>query len=148
MMEPRNRSPEEWEREIERTRAGIDHTLSELRLRLSRGAVMDRIIRSTRAEGGAFAAGVGRTLRDNPVPAVVLGAGLAWLLMASRARDGGARLGAPAARRRPDPHRPQTVSSPTPAASDFSDPAISTGTMSGAEAEHGGTRAEHPVGTP
>jgi hypothetical protein len=149
-MDPRNRSPEEWEREIDRTRAGIDLTLSELRLRLSRGAFMDRIVDSTRAEGAALAAGVGRTLRDNPVPAVVLAAGLAWLLVASR--DGGGRL-APVPRRRPDPHltphRPPMVDSVEPAAADISDPAVPFDTASGATSDAlSGTRTEHPVGTP
>ncbi len=109
MIEAQSRSPDAWEREIARTRADIDRTLTALRLRLSRGAIMDRVIEASRQEGGAFAAGVGRTIRDNPVPAVVLGAGLAWLLMASRDQGGRTRAVVPVARPRGEPHRSPVV---------------------------------------
>jgi hypothetical protein len=100
----RNRSPDEWEREIERTRADIGRTLGALRARVSRGALVDRMMRSMRDEGGEFAAGIGRAIRDNPVPAVMVGAGLAWLLIASRSGNGAYRVIEAGARR--DPSRP------------------------------------------
>ncbi len=102
---PRNRSPDEWEREIERTRDDIGRTLGALRARVSRGALVDRMMRAMRDEGGDFAAGIGRAIRDNPVPAVMVGAGLAWLLMASRSH-GPYRVIEAGARR--DPNRPPT----------------------------------------
>ncbi len=113
MTDARNRSPEEWEREIERTRADIDRTLAALQYRLSRAALIDRVLRTTRDEGGAFIAGIGRTVRDNPIPALVLGAGLAWLVTASRGSNGTRRLIYTAPSRRADPHRSPTVSTVT-----------------------------------
>jgi hypothetical protein len=103
---PRNRSPDEWEREIERTRDDLGRTLGALRARVSRGALVDRMMRSMRDEGGDFAAGIGRAIRDNPVPATMVGFGLAWLLMASRSGNGAYRVIKADAAFRRDPHRP------------------------------------------
>src|SRR3546814_16276672 len=36
------------------------------------------------AKGGAFARKLGATLRDNPVPALRLGVGICWLMLAGR----------------------------------------------------------------
>jgi hypothetical protein len=113
MTDAANRSPEEWEREIERTRADIDRTLAALRHRLSRTALIDRVLRTTRDESGAFVAGIGRTVRDNPIPALVLGAGLAWLVTASRGANGARQQIPPGPVRRDDPHRSPTVSTVT-----------------------------------
>lgn len=113
MTDARIRSPEEWEREIERTRADIDRTLAALQYRLSRAALIDRVLRTTRDEGGAFVAGIGRTVRDNPIPALVLGAGLAWLVTASRGPNGARRQIHTGPAHRADPHRSPTVSTVT-----------------------------------
>lgn len=113
MIEGRSRSPEEWEREIERTRADIDRTLWALQHRLSRGAFIDRVTRSVNKDGGAFMIGLGRTIRDNPVPALVLGAGLAWLVNASRRANGQTRVREMRPAHRADPSRPTTVATAT-----------------------------------
>lgn len=113
MTEVRSRSPEEWEREIERTRADIDRTLAALRYRLSRAALIDRVLQASRDEGGAFVVRIGRTVRDNPVPSLVLGAGLAWFATASRAPNGERRQIPTGPARRVDPHRSPTVSTVT-----------------------------------
>lgn len=86
MNEAQSRSPDEVERDIERTRADIDRTLTILQDKISPAAVMDRALRSTRESGGEFAASVGRTARDNPVPLALLGISLAWLMLSNRDR--------------------------------------------------------------
>lgn len=86
MSEPRMRPPEEIEREINRTRADIDRTLTALQLQLSPAALLDRLLRSTRESGGAYVTQLARAARDNPVPVALIGLSLAWLLVADRRR--------------------------------------------------------------
>ncbi|MPZ11490.1 MAG: DUF3618 domain-containing protein [Kiloniellaceae bacterium] len=89
-------SPEELEREVAQTRAAIDRKLVLLQQRLSPRYIAGQTLGHARRSGGDFLGSLGATLRDNPVPAVLLGVGLCWLMMAggrqSRARGGGAGL--------------------------------------------------------
>ena len=73
----RGRSPEEIERETERTRASIAETIEEIQERLS-----PTIWRSALRDGSV----VLEIVRRHPVPALLLGASALWLL-ASIARD-------------------------------------------------------------
>src|SRR3546814_17945333 len=77
-------SPDQLEREIAQTRAAIDHKLSLLQQRLSPRRVAGQVANSMGAQGGAFARNLGATLRDNPVPALLLGVGICWLMLAGR----------------------------------------------------------------
>lgn len=79
------RSSSEIEREVELTRASMSETLGELRERMSPGQVMDQIMDYARGRGGVEVVGtLGRAMRDNPLPVLLIGAGVAWLA-ASRA---------------------------------------------------------------
>ena len=86
MNEAQSRSPDELERDIARTRAAIDRTLTILQDKVSPAAVVDRALRSTREGGAEFASSVGRTARDNPVPLALLGISLGWLMLSNRDR--------------------------------------------------------------
>jgi hypothetical protein len=82
--------------EIESTRSRMDETLDELGDRLNPRRIIDDVMdyftgpsRSSGAKSSAtarvsesaseFGQNLGRTVRDNPVPTVLIGAGLAWL---------------------------------------------------------------------
>ena len=73
-------SPDQLEREIYETRAQIDRKLGLLQERLSPRNVANAM----GAQGGTFARNLGTALRDNPVPALLLGIGICWLMLASR----------------------------------------------------------------
>jgi len=111
MNDMHSRSPDELERDIERTRTDIDRTLSALQNSVSPAAVLDRTLRSTREGGGQFAASIGRTVRDNPVPLALLGVSLAWLMISSRDSGEGEPTTAPQTYEpvREDPNRPSAV---------------------------------------
>ncbi len=81
------RNPEEIERDIERIRSEIGNTLNIIQEKLlSPGRVISDTLGQVGSGVGQFTSNLGRTARDNPVPAVLVGLGLGWLLMAP-ARD-------------------------------------------------------------
>jgi ElaB/YqjD/DUF883 family membrane-anchored ribosome-binding protein len=82
---------EQLEREAEATRAQIAATLDELRTRLTPGQMVDQLVDYARDSGGGeFVRNLGQQVVDNPLPITLVGAGLAWLMMAGRrpAADG------------------------------------------------------------
>lgn len=85
--DPGGRSPETIERDVERTRANLTRTLDELRDRLSPGQVMDQLTEWAKGSGGAeFARNLGAQVRDNPLPILLVGAGIGWLMMSGTGR--------------------------------------------------------------
>lgn len=89
---------EQLERETEQTRAEIERTLEELRTRISPGQMVDQLMDYARTGTAAdFLRNLGRRTVDNPLPLAVMGAGLAWLILAngrdSRSAPGGPSLG-------------------------------------------------------
>ena len=109
---PSEKDPEQIEQEIEETRAEMSHTLDAIQRKLSPGQLMDQVLGYFRSEFGnvpgevgstfgevrstvgEFGSNLGRTVRENPMPVVLVGAGLAWLMMSSSSRQ-------PASPRRP-----------------------------------------------
>jgi ElaB/YqjD/DUF883 family membrane-anchored ribosome-binding protein len=83
-------SSEQLEREAQATRARIEQTLAELRLRISPGQIVDQAVDYARdTTGGDFVRNLSRQVAENPVPVALMGAGLVWLMMAPRRpRDG------------------------------------------------------------
>src|SRR5215467_16356920 len=72
------------EREVEETRWQLSGTLEELRSRMTAGRVVDQVIDYTRdSPAGDFFRNLGREIRENPLPLVVIGIGITWLLLAS-----------------------------------------------------------------
>lgn len=83
-------------RRIEGTREAMDETLDELGNRLNPHSILDdamEFFKSPQAQatakktGGAinaFAQNLGRQIRDNPIPTLLVGAGLAWMAFNSR----------------------------------------------------------------
>jgi ElaB/YqjD/DUF883 family membrane-anchored ribosome-binding protein len=76
---------EQLERETEEERARISETLDELRARMTPGHVVDRLVDyATDSSGGMFFRNLRQQAVDNPVPAALVGAGLAWLAISGR----------------------------------------------------------------
>jgi ElaB/YqjD/DUF883 family membrane-anchored ribosome-binding protein len=87
--DPGDRSSAQIEREVENTRAQLTDTLDTLRDRISPGHLMDQAVEYMRGSGGKeFASNLGRTVRDNPVPVLLIGAGLGWLMMSGGGSSG------------------------------------------------------------
>jgi hypothetical protein len=75
---------EHLEQETEQTRAAFERTLEELRARISPGQLVDQLTEYARGgPAAAFLRNLGQRTVDNPLPLVVIGAGLAWLIVAN-----------------------------------------------------------------
>ena len=73
------------EDDIRTTRHSIDDKVERIQQRLSPGDLIDSVIEFARTNGGAVAGGVARTVRDHPLPVAMIGAGIVWLALSSRA---------------------------------------------------------------
>lgn len=74
------------EDDIRATRRSIDDKVERIQRRLSPGDVVDSVVDFARTNGGAIAGGIGRGVRDNPVPVALIGAGVLWLALSNRNR--------------------------------------------------------------
>ena len=74
-------SSEQLERQTEQSRADVETTINELRARLTPGQLIDEVLSYTRDGGRQFTSNLGRQVTDNPLPIVLMGAGLAWFLL-------------------------------------------------------------------
>ncbi len=83
-----NERTEEIEAELKEDRARLRDTVEELTERLSPGRLVDDVIGGLGAGPREFAAGLGAQLRDRPMPALLTGLGLAWLIMSERRSNG------------------------------------------------------------
>lgn len=84
---------EQLERETEKTRSEIVGALTELRERMTPGRIVDEAFDFARdGRAGQFVRNLGRQAADNPIPVVLIGAGLAWLMMGGRAAHNGSRV--------------------------------------------------------
>lgn len=80
---PNGRSAAEIERDVERSRARVTDTIEELRSRMSPGQIMDQMVDYAKTSGGAeFMRNLGGSVRDNPLPILLIGAGIGWLMLA------------------------------------------------------------------
>jgi len=76
-----NRSSDDIEREVESTRARVTETLEELRSRMTPGQIVDQFVDYARESGGGdFVRNLGQAVRDNPLPVLLIGAGISWLM--------------------------------------------------------------------
>ena len=88
---PGDRSVTELEREVDRERERVSATIDELQARASVGSLVDQLVKAVGENGGEVSRNLGRSLRDNPLAALLTGVGLAWLMAGSgRPRDEGA----------------------------------------------------------
>ena len=76
----RNRDPGEIERDIERTRMSLGHTIDEIENRLSPGQLLDQVVGAARRHGGDFATNLGRSAENHPMPLLLTAVGIAWMM--------------------------------------------------------------------
>ena len=75
---------EQLEQEADVTRWRLSQTLEELRGRMTPGQAVDQVLDYTRnGPAGEFLRNLGREIRENPMPLVLIGIGIAWLMIAS-----------------------------------------------------------------
>jgi hypothetical protein len=86
--DPGSRSSAELEREVRQSRAEVEDTLDAIQDRLSPGQLLDQVTHYVRDNGGEFARNFGQMVRQNPVPAAMVGVGLVWMMLRSRRHDG------------------------------------------------------------
>ncbi len=83
--DPQDRTPEQIEAEVEATRSRLTNTLDEVQDRMAPGPLFEEFLAFARARGGRdMANSVVREARDNPLPFLLIGAGVAWLAMGRR----------------------------------------------------------------
>ena len=80
-----DRSPDEIEHDIQRTRSQMDETLTALQRKLSPDRITDGVIDYIRHGGASeFVDNFSESVKRNPVPVALVGIGLAWLMMSGR----------------------------------------------------------------
>lgn len=82
--ERREKSTDEIERDIERTRAHMSRTINEIELRLSPKHIKQRFKDEMKHTVRGASSSVVDVVRDNPVPALMASIGLGWLVMKAR----------------------------------------------------------------
>jgi hypothetical protein len=89
-MTDRNKTPEQIEDEIKSTQHLIDLRIEALQSALSPSRLLSQLLPGlTEADGGNLANGVARTVRENPIPAALVGAGMLWLIGSAASRANG-----------------------------------------------------------
>ena len=81
MTDATDRSAEDIERELKRTRAEIDRTASAIQDRLTPEAVVDHALAYLRGPGGRR---ILEAVQRNPLPAVLAAVAIGWLLLGVR----------------------------------------------------------------
>jgi|ERR1700730_7988664 hypothetical protein len=75
---------EQLERKVHQARARLTETLEELRAGMTPGQVVDQFADYARKGPAAeFFRNLAREMRQNPLPLMLIGAGIAWLIIAS-----------------------------------------------------------------
>ncbi len=78
-----HRDAAELEREADRARLSLEHTLEALERKFSPGELLDQFIGVMKHNGGEFGRNLSTQVRNNPVPMLLTGIGLTWLMSAS-----------------------------------------------------------------
>jgi ElaB/YqjD/DUF883 family membrane-anchored ribosome-binding protein len=108
--DPRGRTAADIETDVEDTRARVTETIEALRGSMSPNQIMDQVVDYARSSGGSeFIRNLGASVRDNPLPVVLIGAGIGWLLMSGQNRA----PAYPAGARQPDYRLPALPAPPS-----------------------------------
>ena len=76
-----HKDPHTLEREIDAKRAEISGTVAALENKLSPGEIFERVLGFARGNGREFADNLGASVKANPVPMMLTGIGLAWMMV-------------------------------------------------------------------
>lgn len=80
-----SRRPDEIAREIDRTRNNMGATLDAIRRRFTPGELVDQGLDYVRNSGAnEFVSNLGTSVKNNPLPLVLVGVGIAWLMAADK----------------------------------------------------------------
>jgi hypothetical protein len=77
------KDPETLEREIDQVRAEMSRTLEALERKFSPGQLLDYYLGAVREHGGEFAANLGNSVKQNPVPMMLTAIGLTWTMFSN-----------------------------------------------------------------
>jgi ElaB/YqjD/DUF883 family membrane-anchored ribosome-binding protein len=69
------------EADLDQSRHRLNDTLEALGHKLSPGQILDEALGLAKGQAGTFTAKLGRDVRDNPLPTLLIGAGIAMLVM-------------------------------------------------------------------
>jgi ElaB/YqjD/DUF883 family membrane-anchored ribosome-binding protein len=69
------------EAQINRSRHALNNTIEQLGGKLSPGQILDEVLGLAQGQAGQFTANLGRQVRDNPLPVLLVGAGIAMLFL-------------------------------------------------------------------
>lgn len=91
--DPGDMSVASIEREVNAERARVSDTIDALQTKASIGNVVDQLMKSIGEHGGDAGRSLARTVSDNPLPVILTGVGLAWLMASSAASGAAPRRG-------------------------------------------------------
>jgi Protein of unknown function (DUF3618) len=78
----------EIERELDQTRSRLDTTMDVLQQKLAPGSMVDQAVEYfSEGDGMELGRNFGRSLRANPIPVALIGAGVGWLVWANLRRS-------------------------------------------------------------
>lgn len=83
-----NKSAADLEREVAEQRSRVEARIGEIKDRLSPGQLLDEALSYTKEGGAHFASNLGQQVSANPIPALLVGVGLAWLISGKVAGNG------------------------------------------------------------
>ncbi len=72
------------EQDIDRSRSALNDTINRLGGKLSPGQIVDEVLGVAQGQFGKFTTNVGRQVRDNPIPLLLIGAGVGMYLLNQR----------------------------------------------------------------
>lgn len=78
-----DKSSADLEREVSAQREKVEARISEIKDKLSPGQLLDEALSYTKHGGAHFASNLGGQISANPLPAALVGIGLAWLISSS-----------------------------------------------------------------
>lgn len=82
-MSDADKNPKALEREADEARESLRSTVDALSNRLSPGELLDQALGMAREHGGEFGKNLGAQVKHNPVPLLLTGVGITWLMAAS-----------------------------------------------------------------
>ena len=80
----RDESPEEIRREADETRHRIDDTLDAIEHKFNPRAMVDEAMRYWSGSPAEFTSNLGASVKHNPMPLLLIGTGIAWMMMSER----------------------------------------------------------------
>lgn len=78
-----HKSSDTLEREVDQVRARLNTRAHELSDRLSPGELLDQSLHMVRDHAGEFGHNLGAQVKQNPLPTILTGIGMAWMMLSS-----------------------------------------------------------------